>query len=104
MTAHEIKPGDRLRGRRLTLLDRIDAILLERGPLHLSDLETALWPDRASHRPSSNGGPPGCRMVSSAAVTRGGYPRKHLGGSFGNCIISPRHTKPVRERQQENTP
>lgn len=42
--------------------------------MRLDDLEGALWPDNSSHRYSSNGGPPGCRMTSSAAVRRGKYP------------------------------
>jgi len=56
------------------LVERIDDHLAAHGPTVFHDLALALYPERASHRYQSNGGPPGCYMALSAAIRRGGFP------------------------------
>lgn len=73
-----------------TLLERIDALLAERSPRRLDDLEAALWPAEQfprAHRYSSNGGPPGCRMTSSAALRRGNYPTERPSPCVGATLV-----------------
>lgn len=84
------RPPSRTKRHRKTLVERMDEVLAERGPLHISDLEAALYPDARSHRYSVNGGPPGCRMAVSAAITRGRFSTEYLGGSYSNRIVRPR--------------
>ena len=59
--------------RKPTLVERIDAQLAENGRMTFYDLAQVLYPERDSHRYSSNGGPPGCYMSLSAAIRRGGF-------------------------------
>jgi len=76
------------------LPDRIDdALQAHGGPMDLSALEQALYPDPRSHRCQSNGGPPGCRMAVSAGIRRGGFTVRHQGGNWGNQTVVPR--KPI---------
>ncbi len=72
------------------LVERIDALLDANGKMAIQDIEQALWPDRKSHRYQSNGGPPGCRMSSMAAVRRGGFWCEGIGGGR---IVYPRSKK-----------
>ena len=79
---------------RKSLVERIDEALQENGgEMHLHDLEKVLYPEPRSHSYSSNGGPPGCRMAVSAAIRRGGFSTRLLGGLYGNRIVKPR--KPI---------
>lgn len=51
------------------------------------DLAIILWPDRESHRYSSNGGPPGCYMALSAALRRGGFFVNYDGAGSGHRTV-----------------
>lgn len=81
-------------GKTKTLPERMDDAINEYGgPIPLGRLEDVLYPDPRSHRYSSNGGPPGCRMAVSAAIRRGGFRVRHEGGTWGNQLVLPR--KPI---------
>lgn len=67
---------------RVPLAERIDAIIAQHGgQISYADLAVELWPERDSHRYSSNGGPPGCYMTLSAGLRRGGF---YVGGGVGS--------------------
>ena len=74
---------------KMSLAERIDAALAG-GPKSFYDLAVELYPDRDSHRCSSNGGPPGCYMALSAAIRRGGFGEKWREPGPGNRMVYPR--------------
>lgn len=75
---------------RLTLADRIDAVLNGKS-VSFDKLALALWPDAKSHRYSANGGPPGCYMALSRALRRYGFPQSWPSVGTGNRIVMPRN-------------
>lgn len=78
------------------LTERIDVALAGRS-MSFHDLALVLYPDRRSHRCSSNGGPPGCYMTLSAALRRGGYPQSWRKPGPGHRIVYPRTPAPLSE-------
>lgn len=68
---------------------RIDAALTA-GRITFYDLAMKLYPDPKSWRYKVDGGPPGCFMLLSAALRRGGYSETHDGPGPGHRWVYPR--------------
>lgn len=85
----------------MSLIERIDALLKERGSMTFNDLAYALYPEPRSWRYQANGGPPGCFMALSAAIRRGGFPETFNGPGPGFRRVFPRtlSTNPVKEQE-----
>ncbi len=80
--------------KKMTLPERIDLVLNGKR-MKYYDLARALYPDGRSWQYQSNGGPPGCFMALSAALSRGGF---EVRGSF----VGQREVFPRKSGSNEN--
>lgn len=75
----------------MALVDQIDEALAD-GPVSYIDLARKLFTDPKSWRYAVQGGPPGCYMVLSAALRRGGFTLQMLDRKRSNAsrLVYPR--------------